>query len=210
MDRKKMPAPLAIITAGLLLTSTAHAERIPNLWGPKVVSPESLHLREQPLTEESFRYVSLHPVLFDSGKATISAEGHKALDAAADYLLKNGSIKRILIEGNTDYAGNERYNDNLSDRRSAMVRNYLTLKGVSPDLMVLSGNGEHDPVDLNWTRSGRQRNRHVAIYVVHWQQQMPEVQMSEESQALPPPPELPESAATADVPLDWQQSSFGR
>jgi OOP family OmpA-OmpF porin len=160
-----------LILAGLLTITSAHADKMPDLWGPKAVSPLSLHVPEQQtaVAEESFKYVPLHPVLFNSGKATLSHEGQQALDAAADYLLKHDNIKRILVEGNTDYIGNNKYNDRLSDRRTEMVRNYLTLKGVDPTLIVLTGKGETTPVDQNWTREGRQRNRHVAIHAVHWQ-----------------------------------------
>lgn len=160
-----------LLLAGLLVINHAHADKMPNMWGPKAVSPLSLYVPEEhtSVVEASFKYVPLHPVLFNSGKATISSEGQKALDAAADYLLKHGNIKRILVEGNTDYIGSNDYNDRLSDRRTEMVRNYLTLKGVDPNLIVMSGKGETTPVDQNWTRDGRQRNRHVAIYAVHWQ-----------------------------------------
>lgn len=198
---------IALLILGLLAGST-HAA--PNLWGPKAVSPESFHIQEDAITQQSFRYVSLHPVLFHSGKATISPEGQKALDAAASYLLKHDDIKRILIEGNTDYVGAQGYNDNLSERRSAMVRNYLTLKGVSPDLMVLSGKGEIDPVDQNWTRDGRRRNRHVAIHALHWERPASVTDVRSEPPRLPPPPQLPAAPEEGDAPLDWQQSSFGR
>ncbi len=160
-----------MILAGLLVAGYAHADKAPAMWGPKVVTPASLHVPKQQFSvvEESFEYVSLHPVLFNPSKATISSEGQKALDAAADYLKKHNNIQRILIEGNTDYIGSNSYNDRLSDRRAEMVRNYLTLKGVDSTLIQLSGSGEADPVDQNWTRDGRQRNRHVAIHAVHWQ-----------------------------------------
>lgn len=157
--------------AGLLISGYAHADKYPNMWGPKVVTPTSLHLPKQPtgMIEESFEYVPLHPVLFNPGKATIGMEGQRALDAAASYLMKHDNIQRILIAGSTDYIGNAGYNDRLSDRRSEMVRNYLTLKGVNATLIQLSGSGENAPVDQNWTRDGRQRNRHVAIYAIRWQ-----------------------------------------
>lgn len=162
-----------LIFAGLLATAPVHADKMPEMWGPKVVSPTSLHVPEPKtsVTEEHLKYVPLHPVLFNSGKATISAEGQKALDAAAEYLLKHSHIKRILIEGNTDYIGNSKHNDRLSERRTEMVRNYLIVKGVDSNLIVMNGRGETTPVDQNWTREGRQRNRHVTIYAVHWQPQ---------------------------------------
>lgn len=193
-----------LILGGILLAGAAHGDATPNLWGPKVVSPAALHVpaEQSDITAKSFKYVALNPVLFNSGKATISHEGQKALDAAADYLLKHNNIQRILVEGNTDYIGTKGYNDRLSDRRSEMVRNYLTLKGVDPNLIVLSGKGETDPVDQNWTRDGRSRNRHVAIYAVQWQRH-------DKSDKAPISSEPTSSQNGADS-LDWQQSSFGR
>jgi len=168
--KKKSTTPF-FLAAALTLGCQAVSAATPGLWDGKAAPPpDSLRVPEMANVEHGpFEYVPLGPVYFDSGKATITREGQQSLDAAVDYLLNHHDIKRILVEGHTDDVGSKTYNDTLSDRRADIVRNYLTVKGVDPNLINLIGKGEHAPVDQNWTRDGRRRNRHVTIYVVHWQ-----------------------------------------
>ena len=141
----------------------------PGLWdGVAEMPAESLRVPENDVNAGTFEYVPLSPIYFESDRAIISHEGQRSLDAAANYLLKHTNIRRILVEGHTDEIGNIDYNDKLSDRRANIVRNYLTIKGVDPELINMMGKGEYHPVDQNWTREGRKRNRHVSIYAVHW------------------------------------------
>jgi len=158
-----------IFSAVMVFTWQNAIATTPGLWdGPSSSPQQSLHVPDNELQEGSFEYVSLSPVFFDSNKATLTREGQQALDAASEYLQKYANIRRILVDGHTDAKGSINFNDNLSDRRAKIVRNYLTVKGIDPSLINLAGMGEHKPVDQNWTRDGRQRNRHVSIYAVHW------------------------------------------
>ena len=158
-----------VFSAAMALSSHCAIAATPGLWdGPATTPQETLRVPGSDLQDGSFEYVSLSPVYFDSDKATLTRDGQKALDAASEYLLKHDNIKRILVDGHTDEKGSISYNDKLSDRRANIVRNYLTIKGIDPNLINLAGMGEHKPVDQNWTRDGRQRNRHVSIYALHW------------------------------------------
>jgi len=158
-----------IFSTAMVITWQNAIATTPGLWdGPSSSPQQSLHVPHNELQEGSFEYVSLSPVFFDSNKATLTREGQQALDAASEYLHKHVNIRRILVDGHTDSKGSISFNDNLSDRRAKIVRNYLTVKGIDPSLINLAGMGEHKPVDQNWTRDGRQRNRHVSIYAVHW------------------------------------------
>ncbi len=114
-----------------------------------------------------FEYVRLSPVLFEHDAATLTAEGQQALEAAADYIKANPTVQRLLVDGNTDEVGTSNYNFKLSERRLKSVRAYLTLKGIAPELVRATGLGETTPIDENWTRVGRARNRQVSIYAVH-------------------------------------------
>jgi len=165
---KKMFKQL-VISAALAIPANYAIATTPGLWdGPSSSPQQSLHVPENELQQGSFEYVSLSPVYFDSDKATLTREGQQALDAASEYLHKHANIRRILVDGHTDAKGSTNYNDKLSDRRAKIVRNYLAVKGIDPSLINLAGMGEHKPVDQNWTRDGRQRNRHVSIYAIHW------------------------------------------
>lgn len=158
-----------ILSATLALAWHGAMATTPGLWDGTAATPqESLLVPANDLQDGSFEYVSLSPVYFETNKATLTHAGQQALDAASEYLLKHNNIKRILVDGHTDSKGSINYNDKLSDRRAQIVRNYLTVKGVDPMLINLAGMGEHQPVDQNWTRDGRQRNRHVSIYALQW------------------------------------------
>jgi outer membrane protein OmpA-like peptidoglycan-associated protein len=138
------------------------------LWSePPPAPPETITIPESGDSLSGIlEYVTLSPIYFETGKATLTHEGQQALDAAVIYIGKHKSIKRLLIEGNADYRGSIRYNDRLSDRRAEIVRSYLTANGIDPNIMAPIGKGEHIPVDENWTRDGQRRNRYVAIIAV--------------------------------------------
>lgn len=158
-----------LLTAAMALGGYQTHAASPGLWdGVAEMPAESLRVPEKDVNAGTFEYVPLSPVYFESDRAIISHEGQRSLDAAVDYLLKHANIKRILVEGHTDEIGSIGYNDKLSDRRANIVRNYLTINGIDPELINMMGKGEYHPVDQNWTREGRRRNRHVSIYAVHW------------------------------------------
>lgn len=162
---------LYIFSLCLLMASGSHAAGNAGLWsGAADLPPESIKIQSHSPEEGSFRFVPMPPVHFDSDKATLTHEGQLALDAAVEYIKQHSDIKRLLIEGHTDWVGSAKYNDRLSDRRSEIVRNYLTIKGVDPLIMNILGKSEHAPVDENWTREGRSRNRQVSIYAIRWNQ----------------------------------------
>lgn len=157
----------ALLVATVIVATPASATGT-DLWGaPTPKPPATLKAPGRPPAPDSFRYVMLSPVYFDKGKALITVEGQQALDTAVEYIKDHDDIQRILIEGNADESGTLRYNDRLSDRRTAAVRAYLTVNGINPNLLHMVGKGELHPVDENWTRIGRSRNRQVAIYVIH-------------------------------------------
>ncbi len=160
-----------MLAAAMALGGYQANAAFPGLWdGVAEMPAESLRVPENDANMGTFEYVPLSPVYFESNRDIISHEGQRSLDAAVDYLLKHTNIKRILVEGHTDEKGSLGYNDRLSDRRANIVRNYLTIRGVDPEIINMMGKGEYHPVDQNWTRAGRLRNRHVSIYAVHWNQ----------------------------------------
>jgi outer membrane protein OmpA-like peptidoglycan-associated protein len=67
------------------------------------------------------------------------------------------------IVGHTDSKGSDAYNQALSERRAASVREYLASQGLDGSKISTSGRGEADPVASNDTADGRQQNRRVHI-----------------------------------------------
>lgn len=102
---------------------------------------------------------------FDFDKSTIKPEGRNILDQVAQQA-SDLSLESIIAVGHTDSVGAEEYNQGLSERRAASVKNYLVSRGISADSIIASGRGETAPIADNSTREGRARNRRVEIEIV--------------------------------------------
>ncbi|GGM07339.1 OmpA family protein [Pseudomonas asuensis] len=101
---------------------------------------------------------------FDS--AEISPADRAQLDTVASRLRSEASTTRLTINGHTDSKGTDRYNQRLSERRAASVRNYLVQSGVpAASIVSVQGMGESQPVATNDTAEGRATNRRVEILV---------------------------------------------
>ncbi len=100
--------------------------------------------------------------LTSAGKAELNAFIGKLSDASKTGLKKVTAIK---VVGHTDSKGSVAYNQKLSERRAATVRNYLVKSGVPANMISAFGEGEMNPVASNATAEGRQLNRRVNISV---------------------------------------------
>ena len=103
--------------------------------------------------------------LFDTDKSDLRPEGMRELDEVAAKLKSFASIENINVVGHTDSVGAEAYNQGLSERRAASVKDYLVKQGISSSVISTSGMGETSPVASNKTREGRQQNRRVEISI---------------------------------------------
>jgi OOP family OmpA-OmpF porin len=103
--------------------------------------------------------------LFDFDKAVVKPAGKSALD---DLLSKvQGMNTEVMITvGHTDSIGSNAYNEKLSLRRAAAVKDYLISKGVDASRIYTEGKGETQPVADNSTAEGRAKNRRVTVEVV--------------------------------------------
>jgi len=101
-------------------------------------------------------------VYFPFDKYALTAEARAALD---NFFSKSQDKKMTLsIKGYCDAKGTDAYNDVLSEKRVASVKNYLVEKGMDPSVIILSkGYGEKDPVNDNRTDEERQLNRRVSL-----------------------------------------------
>ena len=68
------------------------------------------------------------------------------LDEIARALIDNPGIGRVTITGHTDRLGSEAYNQELSQKRANIVKQYLAEKGVAPNRLEAIGRGESQPV----------------------------------------------------------------
>ena len=83
--------------------------------------------------------------LFDFNKATLRPEGKAKLD---ELVSKAKAIKLevILVVGHTDRIGGDAYNQKLSEKRAAAVKEYLVAKGIEANRVYTEGKGEKQPV----------------------------------------------------------------
>lgn len=106
--------------------------------------------------------ITIGDVLFATGQATLTPAGMNNLRKLADVLQANQE-RTVLAEGFTDSVGGAAYNQELSERRAAAVRNALTGMGVAAQRVAMKGYGKAYPVAANDTASNRQLNRRVEI-----------------------------------------------
>jgi outer membrane protein OmpA-like peptidoglycan-associated protein len=103
-------------------------------------------------------------VLFDVNSAALKPQAQTTLTQMADVMM-NYPETDILVKGHTDSRGTEKYNQELSERRSKAVTNYLITKGIPTSRITGVGFGETMPVAPNDTSEGRQQNRRVEIEI---------------------------------------------
>jgi OmpA-OmpF porin, OOP family len=100
--------------------------------------------------------------LFDFDKSVVRPDGKKSIDDALAKL--NGvDLEMVIATGHTDSVGTDAYNQKLSERRAAAVKDYLVSKGIPAAKITTIGKGESQPVATNKTAEGRQKNRRVDI-----------------------------------------------
>jgi OOP family OmpA-OmpF porin len=99
-------------------------------------------------------------VEFESGQAVLTPAGKVILDEMGAAMLKMKGQK-VEIIGHTDNLGLRASNQNLSQARAEVVRNYLAGKGVPADNLIASGQGPDRPIASNDTVEGRARNRRI-------------------------------------------------
>ena len=114
------------------------------------------------LFEEKKKKLVLEGVNFEFNSAELTHGSYAVLDDVAASL-KDWPEVRVEVGGHTDYMGDDAYNQRLSERRAAAVRDYLISKGVAADRLTAKGYGESQPVSDNGTAEGRAKNRRVEL-----------------------------------------------
>src|SRR5947209_18964299 len=108
--------------------------------------------------------VSMPDVLFDSGQYTLKPAARERLARISGIVLAYPDL-RLEIEGHTDNIGSDEFNQVLSEKRAATVRDYLLTSGVPIDNIIARGLGKTRPIADNSAASGRKLNRRVEMIV---------------------------------------------
>lgn len=86
------------------------------------------------------------PIQFDYNSATLQPDSLPMLNAVAAGIKQVPGAK-LVIEGHTDAAGSDSYNQGLSKRRADAVKNYLVKQGTTASAFQVMGMGEARPLE---------------------------------------------------------------
>jgi NitT/TauT family transport system substrate-binding protein len=103
---------------------------------------------------------------FRPSKFDLSTDSVGQLNSAVLPALQMAGGMYIRVEGNTDSAGNEDWNQGLSERRAQSIVEYLVSRGINRARIVAKGNGSSHPLATNRTAEGRARNRRTDILFI--------------------------------------------
>ncbi len=101
-------------------------------------------------------------IYFDFDKSTVSGEYVELLEAHAEFLVANPSVK-VLIEGHADERGTPEYNIALGERRAKSVEKYLQSLGVSANQTSVVSYGEEKPMVKTRTEEAFAKNRRAVL-----------------------------------------------
>jgi len=104
-------------------------------------------------------------VLFAPNSATVPPASYAEVDKLGTVLSwPQYTDYRIQLEGHTDNQGNERKNQQLSERRVQSIKQYLTQRfQIAPERIQAVGYGPSKPIAPNDTPEGRNQNRRVEV-----------------------------------------------
>jgi outer membrane protein OmpA-like peptidoglycan-associated protein len=103
-------------------------------------------------------------VLFETNSFVLKPAARESLAKVAGIFLAYPDL-RLEVDGHTDSTGSDSYNQQLSEKRAASVRDYLTQQGIPISSVAIQGFGKTQPVASNATAAGRRQNRRVELVV---------------------------------------------
>jgi len=107
-----------------------------------------------------------HSITFNTNSAQLKPTSFGVIKKIADVLKDNPEVK-IKIVGYTDADGDEKYNQELSEKRAIAVKEKLTKQfKIDADRITAEGKGEKNPIDNNKTVEGKANNRRVEFIKV--------------------------------------------
>jgi OOP family OmpA-OmpF porin len=118
-----------------------------------------------PIPVEEIARVELM-VNFDFDKSDVKAEYFDEIQKVTDFMKQYSDVV-IELEGHTDSRGTPDYNQDLSERRAAAVRQVMIDQfAISSARVSSSGLGELQPASTNNTDAGRADNRRVMTVII--------------------------------------------
>lgn len=107
---------------------------------------------------DSNRAGALKTVYFGYNSAAIEGDTRDALNANAEFLKSNASVK-VLVEGHCDERGSVQFNLALGEKRAKTVKDYLTSQGVAANRVTIVSLGKEKPVSFGHDEESWSKNR---------------------------------------------------
>ncbi len=166
---------------GYWTPAMAIAECDPDL--VKKEEPKKVEAKPAPVAagpaKPAFEKITLQAeTLFDFDKSVVRADGKTKLnDEVVAKMKQYPQVEIVLVTGHADRVGKDAYNQKLSERRAAAVKDYLVSQGIEGKRIETAAKGESEPVvacsDVKGKESGKnkklveclQPNRRVMVEV---------------------------------------------
>lgn len=111
----------------------------------------------------SFEDIAFTVLSYQSNSDELTARSKQRLQLIGDYVKHDPNIDVVLVDAYTDSYGGKWINQELSEKRANMVKDYFKSNGLDESAIDVSGHGERRHVATNHTPLGRERNRRVVI-----------------------------------------------
>lgn len=102
--------------------------------------------------------------LFAFDKADLSEQGKSSLATFATSAKQLGQLEVVIAVGHADRIGSDAYNQKLSEKRAATVKDFLIGQGIPANKVYTEGKGESQPVTgANCTKMGAENGRNKKL-----------------------------------------------
>jgi outer membrane protein OmpA-like peptidoglycan-associated protein len=143
------------------------------------------------------RIVLEERVLFDPARSRVRSGAAPVLEAIVNLWKQHPEWTRVRIEGHADATGNAAFNQKLSERRAANVREALIKLGMRADVIVAEGFGSTKLLTQGTTDDDHRKNRRVEFVVVARYDDIPP-QPATPPEIVAPTPEAAGAAPASD------------
>ncbi len=130
--------------------------------------PQPQELRASLLIRKIIKNVKIY---FDYDKADIRDDARAILEDAVRALKKNPEAD-ILITGNCDIRGSEKYNEKLGKKRGQSVREFMLSSGIPEERIRIISRGKLDAISPVTDLVGMQKDRNAQFMVAEVEEVM--------------------------------------
>lgn len=118
-----------------------------------------------PVAAPRVEVIRTNKIHFQFDKSDIKPASYPVLDEIVATIKGRSEVTGVRVEGHTDSVGSDAYNQSLSERRAASVREYLVSHGIPSEKVTSAGMGEGSPIADNSTKAGRAENRRTEFHL---------------------------------------------